>query len=98
MVSKLKRQIFGKKSGKLSSEDTSVQEELSAFEASESSGISATESVSVSAHRREIQRGRKPLPDSLERERIEYEPETKVCSCCGAELEKPGEEVTEEIE
>ena len=95
LVNKLKQQIFGKKSEKLTSEDTSIQEELFAFEVPESS---TTTSVPVSAHSREIQRGRKPLPKNLDRERIEYEPDVRVCNCCGAELEKIGEEITEELD
>lgn len=37
--------------------------------------------VPVSAHLRH--QGRKPLSDSLPRERIEYFPEETACSCCG---------------
>jgi transposase len=44
--------------------------------------------------------GRKPIPDDLHREEIVLDvPESeKVCSCCGAEKKKIGEEVSEELE
>lgn len=56
------------------------------------------ETVSVPAHERKKHSGRKPLPVELPRERIEYEPKTTTCACCGGELSKIGEEITEELE
>lgn len=52
--------------------------------------------IEVSSHVR--RRGRQSLSDSLPRERIEYYPETTTCGCCGKDLSRIGEEVTEEIE
>jgi transposase len=58
----------------------------------------STEEKQVVAHTRKIARGRKPLPDSLEREEIVYLPEETHCPCCNEELVKIGEYRTEELE
>lgn len=44
--------------------------------------------------------GRKPLPPDLPRERIEYNPapEALVCTTCGQEKQRMGEEITEELD
>lgn len=54
--------------------------------------------IEVPAHKREITRGRKPLPTDLPRERIECPPERTHCSCCHVELVRIGEEVTSELD
>jgi transposase len=84
---------FGKKSEKLSRE----QVELFSFDEEELPAETEVEQTAVKEHKR-IKRGRKPLPADIPRERIEYEPEELSCSCCGAELTKIGEEITEELE
>jgi transposase len=86
-----KRQ-FGKKSEKLSS---SEQGALFTFEAP---AAPITDSVEVDAHTRVVTRGRKPLPDNLPRNRIEYKPEETQCPCCKKELTYFDGEVTEELE
>jgi transposase len=83
---------YGKKSEKLSKE----QVELFCFE--DAGKEPESEEVAVKGHKRNIKRGRKPLPADLPRERVEYEPEERTCSCCGKELSKIGEEITEELE
>ena len=84
------RERFGKKSEKLNAEQCA----LFSFEAP----AQELEKTTVKEHTREIRRGRKPLPASLPRERVEHEPEVRSCGCCGAELSKIGEEITEELE
>jgi transposase len=44
-------------------------------------------------------RGRKPLPDSLPRERVEYDirDDQKVCPCCAGRMHRMGETVTEQL-
>lgn len=54
--------------------------------------------IEVSSYIRSAHSGRKPLPKDLPRERVEYEPEEQNCSCCGAELQKVGEDISEELE
>ena len=53
--------------------------------------------VDVPAHKRTLNRGRKPLPANLPRRREEHYPEQKTCTQCGTELKKIGEEITEEL-
>jgi len=99
LVQKLKVQVFGKKSEKLCAEPSEViQEELFSFEIPSASTDAEKEIVEVRCHKREIPRGRKPLPADLPRERIEYEPEERTCSCRGSELVRIGEDVTEELD
>ncbi|MGE8454248.1 MAG: transposase, partial [Pseudomonadales bacterium] len=52
--------------------------------------------VNESAHRK---RGRKPLPASLPRQRIEYDlpEEQKICPCCQSPLHRMGEETSEQL-
>lgn len=44
-------------------------------------------------------RGRKPLPESLSRERVEYDipDDQKVCPCCCSRMHRMGEMVTEQL-
>lgn len=88
----LKRHMYGRKSEKLASLPGG-QELL--FEEHEELLESFPE-VSVSSHKRQAKkkRSRKDLP----RERIEYEPAQTSCECCGEELSRIGEEITEEYE
>ena len=52
----------------------------------------------IAEHGRIKRPGRKPLPETLPRVRIEYEPEQRTCDCCSQEMPKIGEEITEELE
>ena len=56
-------------------------------------------SVQVSAHTRPAL-GRRPLPKDLQRVRQEHDlsDEEKQCSCCGGELHRIGEEVSEQLD
>lgn len=90
IIHSARRKQYGKKSEKLSAE----QRALFIFEPVRDAGV---ETVTVKEHKRP-KRGRKPLPAELPRERIEYEPETLSCACCGGELVKIGEEISEELE
>lgn len=92
IITNANRRKYGKKSEKLVLE----QEELFAFDTPAEEPESS--SVAVKPHKRTIKRGRKPLPEDLERERIEYEPEAKECEHCGRELVRIGEEVTKELD
>lgn len=98
LVQKLKIQVFGKKSEKLASDSGSEQASLFSFDLSSSDVVSEDRVVEVPAHERVISRGRKPLSKDIPCERIEYEPEERTCSCCGAELVRIGEEITEELD
>jgi len=88
----LKRHMYGRRSEKLSVLPGG-QELL--FEEHEELPEPLSEVV-VSSHKRQTKkkRNRKELP----RERIEYEPTQTSCECCGEELSRIGEEITEEYE
>lgn len=90
----LKRQVFGRKSEKLSVLSLG-QGQLFSAEVSE---LPVVEKIEIPAYKRSKRNGRKPTPRDLPRERIEYEPEQKNCSSCGSFLTKIGEEITEELE
>jgi len=69
LVQKLRLQVFGKKSEKLSVQPSEViQEELFSFEIPSISTETEKEIIEVRSHKREIPRGRKPLPEDLPKE------------------------------
>jgi transposase len=88
------RKMFGKKTERQA--PSSSQEELFTFE-EEVPTAEEEQTIEVTAHKKTIKRGRKPLPDSLPTRREEYWSEAKACTQCGEELVKIGEEVTEEL-
>jgi len=90
----LKRHVFGRKSEKL---DVLSQGQQQLF-SRELPELEHEPEIEVSSYTRGKRNGRKPLPKDLPRERVEYEPEEQNCSSCGAELEKIGEDITEELE
>ncbi len=65
----------------------------------ESTEPEETEEVTVPEHTRK-KPGRKPLPKHLPRVREEHDlnDDEKQCSCCGGELHRIGEEVTEQLD
>jgi transposase len=91
-VRSLKSHVFGRKSERFIPD---TQGEL--FAPPDTPPKIPEQSIVIAAHERR-QRGRKPLPKELPRERVEYEPEIKSCACCGEEMPKIGEEITEELE
>lgn len=87
------KRIFGRKSEKLSLDEK--QTSLFSFELPEPGPI--PETVEVPAHSRK-RSGRKPLPSDLPRERVDCPLENTTCACCGKELKRIGEEITEELD
>ena len=57
-------------------------------------------STAPTPQRRPGKHGRKRLPENLPRVREEIlpEPEARLCKCCGKEMDRIGEEVTEELD
>lgn len=93
-LKKLKNHVFGRRSEKLERLD---ERQGILFETEQGEpDLVEEEEIEVAVHKR--RRGRQPLPKDLPRERIEYEPEERVCPCCGEEMPKIGEEVTEELD
>lgn len=100
-VQLLTHKLFGSKSEKLSE---AAQRQLYLFneveaEAGASQEPPTEEKISVPAHTRTNKRGRKPLPDSLPRERVVHDipEEDKRCGC-GATKRVIGEETSEKLD
>jgi transposase len=93
-----KNHRFGKKSEKLS---TSEQQDLFAFSPDSEEGQELEETpepvIEVKCHARK-KRTKRELPESLPRERIEYDLESSECPCCQKEMAVIGEELSEELE
>ena len=53
----------------------------------------------VKGHKRRKKKGPAPLPDHLPRERVECDPNPAacVCGCCGKNMDRVGETITEEL-
>lgn len=97
---KLQKQIFGRKSEKLStiSPDQQALFESSLDTLAPLTPLTSTDDFTeVAPHKRKKKRKIADLSE-LPRERIEYEPEEQECSACGTTLEKFGEDIEEEIE
>jgi len=106
-LAELKRELFGPKSDRLTSDQ---QEQLSALNqdleseaqrpGAASDGVLDEDEEDEKQKKRPKTRhgGRHPLPAHLETETITIEPELSPCPCCGRIPERIGEEVTEEID
>ena len=97
LLIKAKKNLFGKKSEKLSG---SEQQELFSFTApvAEEEALVSVEPVTeVKGHLRKT-RTKRELPDTLPRERIEYDLDDPHCQGCGKEMAVIGEELSEELE
>ena len=96
------RKLYGRKSEKLQPGQLELVFEAMIDLGVDREGLEEIE-VEVVERRRTVKgkpRGRKPLPAELPRERVEHPlPEAeRQCSCCGAELTKIREEVSEQLE
>lgn len=95
----LLRARFGKKSEKLDPNQLLLfAKEFLEPEATPSDDTSSEASDTPKTPRQS--NGRKPLPRSLPRKRIEHDitPEEKACPCCGEERTRIGTEVSEQLE
>jgi transposase len=96
----LKRQLFGKKSEKLSPDQRLLFENLYTQIEAKIEEQKQPKSEPAPKKRNQNHNGRRPLPQDLPRQTIEIEPEDdeKVCDTCGGNKSKIGEEVTEKLE
>jgi len=96
----LKRQLFGKKSEKLSPDQRLLFENLYNQIEARIEEQKQIKSEPAPKSRNQNHNGRRPLPQDLPREPIEIEPaeEDLVCDTCGSEKSRIGEEVTEKLE
>jgi transposase len=100
-----KRHVFGRRSEKFSPNQLTLFQGMIADQREdEEQGITLEESnqrlSDVSGKPKKHLNGRRPLPEHLLRERIEYHPPKQdlICSCCGQAKKAIGEEVTEELD
>jgi transposase len=100
-----KRHVFGRRSEKLSPNQLTLFQGITADQCEDQEQDTASEEsndglVDSPGKRKKHLNGRRPLPEHLPRERIEYHPpkEDLICSCCGQTKQAIGEEVTEELD
>jgi len=104
IIDQLRRELFGPKADRLSSEQeeqlNQLQQDLqeAAQRPAPLSHLVLEREDRASRRRRGRRHGRHPLPEHLETETVTLEPTVKICSCCGKPLVQIGEEVTEEID
>ena len=97
----LKRHTFGRRSEKYDPNQKLLFEALEEQLKSRQSELLESQRSSDAAKKKESRRnGRKPLPPELPRDRIEHIPEKDVllCTTCGQQKQRFGEEVTEELD
>jgi transposase len=94
-----KRHVFGRRSEKLSPNQLTLFQGMTA-EQTTTPEESSPKPTDVPQRSKKHLNGRRPLPEDLPRERIEYHPpqEDLICSCCGQAKQAIGEEVTEELD
>lgn len=97
-VEQLLRRLFGTRSERLDPNQLALFAEAWAQE--QAAQAPAEEEAPQEAKPKKKGHGRKPLPENLPRKRVEHDvaPEEKICSCCGAEKQRIGETVTEQLE
>ncbi len=105
-INDLLKRIFGRKSEKLDPNQLLMQDVLlqSQNRPAELTGEAAIQEEmsaveTTRAHKRKS-RGRMPLPEHLERKEkyLDIDEKEKICKCCGKDLAKIGEEITERLE
>jgi transposase len=94
-----KRHVFGRRSEKLSPNQLTLFQGMAA-EQPTTPEESNPDPIDISGKSKKHLNGRRPLPEHLPRERIEYHPpeEDLVCSQCGQVKQAIGEEITEELD
>ncbi len=99
LIAQLRRELFGPKADKLTSEQEKQLQALSRDlegEAQRPGPVSdqvLEREDRATRRRRQRRQHRHPLPEHLETETVIFEPETKICPCCGKPLERIGEEI-----
>jgi transposase len=99
-----KRHVFGRRSEKLAPNQLTLFQGVTAdqceAEEQDTASKESNELTDSSGKTKKHLNGRRPLPEDLPRERIEYHPpkEDLICSCCGQTKQAIREEVTEELD
>lgn len=97
-VEHLLRRLFGTRSERLDPNQLALFAEAWAQE--QAAAPAAEEAAPAEAPKKKKSHGRKPLPADLPRTRVEHDvtPEQKICTGCGAEKQRIGEMITEQLE
>jgi len=94
LIAQLRRKQYGASSEKVSSEQLGMFDEAEV----ESLKDEEIETITVPGHERSKRGKRLKLPESLQREIVEIDIDSKTCSTDGSELKCIGEEVSEKLE
>ena len=96
-IEKLRRQLFGAKSEKVAAELEQLELELDELETAQTCRLEteATPAAEVTPRSKPF---RKPPPDHLPREVVNYDPAQSCCPDCGGALKQFGEDVSEQLE
>jgi transposase len=89
-----KHKLFGRRSEKIDPQQLLLFKELQARIDELQENLEQQEIT----YKRRKGHGRRPLPDDLPTEDVEYPPEHTDCPCCGASMHRIGSEVTEELD
>lgn len=90
-----KRHVFGRRSERVVDDPNQLELLSTALQTSEPAPVETQE---IASHSRRKHPGRREIPEGVPRERTEYFPEETVCTGCGKELSRIGEEVTKELD
>ena len=99
ILAEIRRAHFGRKSERITADQLAL-----ALEELETAAAHIETTVAKSDPARKTERARKPRAgrhddlDHLPHEEIVIEPESKVCSCCGGELHKIRDDITEQLD
>lgn len=94
-IAALRRQKFGRKSEKLDVQIAQLELKLEEFQADEAEDPAPAKETGATARTKRV---RKPLPDHLPRDIIEYPAPACECPNCGGALQSIGEDVAEQLE
>ena len=97
VIEKLRRTLFGKKSGKVVIELEQLELELEELETAQAAAETAADAVRPEVTLASRPR-RKPLPEHLSREDVTHVPDQTCCPDCGGSLKQFGEDVSEQLE
>jgi transposase len=97
IIAQLRRMMFGKKSEKIARQVEQLELKLEELQTAEAEQAAATATPRTNRSPRK-KSGRKPLAEHLPRETHVHMPTEQACSCCGSQLSRLGEDVSEMLE
>lgn len=100
LIAQLRRKHYGTSSERVSSEQLGMfdEAEFESLKDEEAESEEESETITVPGHERAKRGKRTKLPESLPREIVEIDIDSKICTNDGSELKYIGEEVSEKLE